>query len=123
MLVAASSYAAHRLFKTYLLCYEDNVCWCVLVTSRSHKDEVGRQVQDKLSKKTTENDECLPEVDTPNGSGIEEVKAFFISTSQERFHFLHSTSVWRVDFGQTFVIFGSLLAQLVLYLAFYLIFV
>ena len=45
--------------------------------SHSYKDEVERQVQDELSQKTTENDECLPEVDTPNGSGIEEVKAFW----------------------------------------------
>ena len=44
--------------------------------NRSYKDEVERQVQDKLSQKTTENDECLFEVDTPNGSGIKEVRAF-----------------------------------------------
>ena len=59
-----------------LLCYRDSVCWCVVMMSHSYKDEVERQVQDELSQKTTENDECLPEVDTPNGSGIEEVKAF-----------------------------------------------
>ena len=59
-----------------LLCYQDSVCWCVVMRNRSYKDEVERQVQDKLSQKTTENDECLPEIDTPNGSGIEEVKAF-----------------------------------------------
>ena len=50
--------------------------------NRSYKDEVERQVQDKLSQKTTENDECLSEVDTPNGSGIEEVKAFCYEMGQ-----------------------------------------
>ena len=53
-----------------------DVCWCVLLRSRSYKEWVERQVQDKLSQKATENDDCLPEVDTPHGSGIEEVKAF-----------------------------------------------
>ena len=59
-----------------LLYYQDSVCWCVLVMSHSYKDEVERQVQDELSQKTTENNKCLPEVDTSNGSGIEEVKRF-----------------------------------------------
>ena len=43
--------------------------------SRSYKDEVERQVQDKLSQQSNENDECLPELDTSNGSGIDEMKA------------------------------------------------
>ena len=51
--------------------------------NRSYKGKVERQVQVKLSQKTTENNEFLPEVDTPNGSGIEDVEAFFLQNGSK----------------------------------------
>ena len=57
----SQSFQVDRLVMV-LLCYQDSVCWCVVMRNRSYKDEVERQVQDKLSQKTTENNECLSEV-------------------------------------------------------------
>ena len=79
-----------------LLYYQDSVCWCVFMMGHSYKDEVERQVQDELSQKTTENDECLPEVDTPNGSGIEEVKAFLLRNGSNSNGFRFPRSWWQL---------------------------